>query len=59
MTLGNMRELGVSRRKMAMTLYMAQFAYTSEAWTAFTKHPEDRTPGVEALSPITYIVIEG
>ena len=32
-----------------MTLYMAQFAYTSEAWAAFTKHPEDRTPAVEAL----------
>ena len=25
-----------------MALYMAQFAYTPEAWTAFTKHPEDR-----------------
>jgi uncharacterized protein with GYD domain len=33
-----------------MTLYMAQFAYTSEAWTAFTKHPEDRTSAVEALA---------
>jgi len=25
-----------------MALYMAQFAYTPEAWTAFTKHLEDR-----------------
>ena len=33
-----------------MTLYMAQFAYTSEAWTAFTKHPEDRTTIIEALA---------
>jgi uncharacterized protein with GYD domain len=29
---------------------MAQFAYTSEAWTAFTKHPEDRTSVVQALA---------
>jgi uncharacterized protein with GYD domain len=35
---------------MAMTLYMAQFAYTCEAWTVLTKHPEDRTPAVEALA---------
>ena len=33
-----------------MALYMAQFAYTPEAWTAFTKHPEDRTAGVQALA---------
>jgi uncharacterized protein with GYD domain len=35
---------------MAMALYMAQFAYTSEAWTAFTKNPEDRTAAVQALA---------
>jgi uncharacterized protein with GYD domain len=35
---------------MAMALYMAQFAYTPEAWTAFTKHPEDRTKAVQALA---------
>jgi hypothetical protein len=35
---------------MAMALYMAQFAYTPEAWTAFTKHPEDRTAAVQALA---------
>lgn len=32
-----------------MSLYMVQFAYTSEAWTALTKHPEDRTAGLKAL----------
>ena len=32
-----------------MALYMVQFAYTPEAWTAFTKHPEDRTAAVKAL----------
>jgi uncharacterized protein with GYD domain len=37
-------------REDAMTLYMVQFAYTAEAWTAFTKHPEDRTAGVKALA---------
>ena len=33
-----------------MTLYMVQFAYTPQAWTAFTKQPEDRTAAVEALA---------
>src|SRR6516164_7021229 len=33
-----------------MTLYMVQFAYTAEAWTAFTKHPEDRTKAVQGLA---------
>jgi hypothetical protein len=33
-----------------MALYMVQFAYTAEAWTAFTKHPEDRTAAVTALA---------
>ena len=33
-----------------MPLYMAQFAYTSEAWTAFTKNPENRTAAVQALA---------
>jgi uncharacterized protein with GYD domain len=33
-----------------MVLYMVQFAYTSEAWTAFTKHPEDRTAAVQSLA---------
>ena len=33
-----------------MPLYMAQFAYTSEAWTAFTKNPENRTSAVQALA---------
>src|SRR3989442_10679862 len=35
---------------MAMALYMAQFAYTPEAWTAFTKNPEDRTAAVRSLA---------
>ena len=35
---------------MAVTLYMAQFKYTPDAWAAFTKHPEDRTPAIEALA---------
>jgi uncharacterized protein with GYD domain len=33
-----------------MALYMAQFAYTPEAWIAFTKHPEDRTKAVQELA---------
>jgi uncharacterized protein with GYD domain len=33
-----------------MTLYMLQFAYTSEAWNAFTKNPEDRTAAVQGLA---------
>jgi uncharacterized protein with GYD domain len=33
-----------------MTLYMIQFAYTGEAWTALTKHPEDRTAAVKGLA---------
>jgi hypothetical protein len=33
-----------------MALYMTQFAYTSEACTAFTKHPEDRTKAVQELA---------
>ena len=33
-----------------MALYMVQFAYTPEAWTAFTKHPEDRTATVKTLA---------
>jgi uncharacterized protein with GYD domain len=32
-----------------MPLYMAQFAYTSEAWTAFTRKPENRTEVVSKL----------
>jgi uncharacterized protein with GYD domain len=35
---------------MVMTLYMAQFAYTSEAWAALRKHPEDRTLAIEDLA---------
>ena len=33
-----------------MALYMVQFAYTPQAWTAFTKQPEDRTAAVQALA---------
>src|SRR5262245_9617698 len=33
-----------------MALYMVQFAYTPEAWTAFTKNPEDRTAAVQGLA---------
>lgn len=33
-----------------MPLYMAQFAYTTEAWTAFTKNPENRTAAVQGLA---------
>ena len=33
-----------------MPLYMAQFAYTPEAWTAFTKNPENRTAAVQGLA---------
>lgn len=33
-----------------MPLYMAQFAYTTEAWTAFTKNPENRAAAVQGLA---------
>ncbi|HEY2995138.1 MAG TPA: GYD domain-containing protein [Methylomirabilota bacterium] len=33
-----------------MALYMAQFAYTADAWAALTKHPENRTAAVQALA---------
>ena len=33
-----------------MTLYMTQFAYTSDAWAAFMKHPEDRSAAVMNLA---------
>jgi uncharacterized protein with GYD domain len=33
-----------------MTLYMLQFAYTQEAWTGFTKNPEDRTAVIQGLA---------
>jgi uncharacterized protein with GYD domain len=33
-----------------MAHYMVQFAYTSEAWAALTKHPEDRAAAAEALA---------
>src|SRR4030095_17256187 len=43
---------GSSSRRMAswegnMPLYMAQFAYTVDAWAAFTKNPENRTAGIQ------------
>lgn len=33
-----------------MSLYMAQFTYTPEAWTALTKSPENRTTAVQTLA---------
>jgi uncharacterized protein with GYD domain len=33
-----------------MALYMVQFGYTAEAWTAFTRNPEDRTAVVQGLA---------
>jgi uncharacterized protein with GYD domain len=33
-----------------MPLYMAQFSYTPEAWTAFTKNPENRTAALRKLT---------
>ena len=33
-----------------MPLYMAQFAYTVEAWAAFTKNPENRTAALQDLA---------
>ena len=33
-----------------MPLYMAQFAYTVEAWAAFTKNPENRTAALQNLA---------
>lgn len=32
-----------------MPLYMTQFSYTSEAWTALAKKPENRTEAVAQL----------
>jgi uncharacterized protein with GYD domain len=32
-----------------MPLYMHQFAYTPEAWTAFIKHPQDRSKPISEL----------
>ena len=33
-----------------MPLYMSQFSYTSEAWAALTRNPEDRSAAVGALA---------
>jgi uncharacterized protein with GYD domain len=33
-----------------MPLYMAQFAYTVDAWAAFTKNPENRTAALQDLA---------
>jgi hypothetical protein len=33
-----------------MPLYMAQFAYTVEAWAEFTKNPENRTEALQNLA---------
>lgn len=33
-----------------MPLYMSQFAYTSQAWAALTKHPEDRAEVLAAAA---------
>lgn len=33
-----------------MPLYLSQFAYTPEAWTAFIKNPEDRTETIRGLT---------
>lgn len=41
-----------------MTLYMLQFAYTAEAWTAFTKNPEDRTAAIQGLAQKTGCRVE-
>ena len=42
-----------------MALYMVQFAYTPEAWKAFSKQPEDRTEGVRSLAQKTGCKFEG
>lgn len=42
-----------------MTLYMAQFAYTREAWAQFTKNPEDRTPLIKGLAEKLGCRLEG
>lgn len=33
-----------------MALYMTQFRYTSEAWAALARNPEDRSAAVSALA---------
>ena len=42
-----------------MTLYMLQFAYTADAWTAFAKHPEDRTAAIKGLAEKLGAKLEG
>ncbi len=33
-----------------MTLYMTQFSYTAEAWTALAKNPQDRSIAIRHLA---------
>ena len=42
-----------------MALYMAQFAYTAEAWAALTRKPENRTAAVQALATKFGCRVEG
>ncbi len=42
-----------------MPLYMAQFAYTVDAWAAFTKNPENRTAALQNLAKKVGAKVEG
>ncbi len=38
-----------------MSLYMMQFAYTSEAWAALARNPEDRSNAMRGLLESTVV----
>jgi uncharacterized protein with GYD domain len=37
------------KEEVGMSLYMSQFAYTSEAWAALVHNPEDRGEAIRGL----------
>lgn len=41
---------GFAKRKDSMPLYMLQFAYSPESWSALVRKPEDRTAAVDAIA---------
>lgn len=42
-----------------MALYMTQFAYTPEAWTAFTKNPRRPDGGHSGAGAETWMSVRG
>jgi uncharacterized protein with GYD domain len=41
--LPSINEILIEEGEFTMALFMVQFTYTSEAWAAMTKNPQDRT----------------